>query len=129
MQAGLGFLAGLGSYIPRPFSSHSVSPAPTPNRGREGAEERGASEQLDDLLRQSIYAFTSRWGGLIRDAKVKKQGSKGLAKVEAELEDILQRAFANQPEVVGKLKEAVWGAAEGLEREGREERRRGGRVG
>lgn len=133
VQAGLGFLAGLGSYIPRPFSSHSPSPTPPPTTtagkhgGGEGGEEKSASERLDDLLRQSIYAFTNRWGGLIHDAKTKKQTAKPLGKVEKELEDILERAFANQPEVVGKLKEAVWGAAEGLEREGREGRRRGGR--
>ncbi|KAB5526376.1 Sec34-like family protein [Coniochaeta sp. 2T2.1] len=134
--AGLGFLAGLGSYIPRPFSSHSPSPNPPASRNggeqtaeKEGRGEKNPSEQLDEVLRQSIYAFTSRWGALVHDAKSnrKKAGAKGLEKVEKELEELLERAFAGQGEVVGKLKEAVWGVAEGLEREGREGRRKGGR--
>jgi hypothetical protein len=130
VQAGLGFLAGLGSYIPRPFSSQSHGPAPLVGKNGsagDGGEEKNPSEQLDDMLRQSIYAFTNRWGGMIHDAKVKKPTAKPLAKVEKELEDILDRAFANQPEVVGKLKEAVWASAEALEREGRDARKRGGR--
>ncbi|OIW26502.1 Sec34-like family protein [Coniochaeta ligniaria NRRL 30616] len=127
VQAGLGFLAGLGSYIPRPFSH---SPATSKNGlGEGGGEEKNPAEQLDDLLRQSIYAFTSRWGGLIHDAKTRKTGAKTLAKVERELEDVLDRAFAGQHEVVGKLKEAVWGAAEAVGREGREEGRRKGSKG
>jgi hypothetical protein len=123
VQAGLGFLAGLGSYIPRPFSSHSPSPSPAGGGGRDGQAttegEKTESERLDDLLRQSIYAFTNRWGAMMHDARSKRAGAKPLAKVEKELEDVLERAFANQPEVVGKLKEAVWAAADGLEREGR----------
>ncbi|UNI17664.1 Golgi transport complex subunit 3, variant 3 [Purpureocillium takamizusanense] len=65
------------------------------------------SEQLDELLRQSIYAFTKRWGSLINDSQNRKAGVKPIAKVEAELESILQNAFNNQPEVVAKLKEAI----------------------
>ncbi|KAJ6441155.1 Sec34-like family protein [Purpureocillium lavendulum] len=65
------------------------------------------SEQLDELLRQSIYAFTKRWGTLVNDAQNRKAGVKPIAKVEAELEGILQTAFSNQPEVVAKLKEAI----------------------
>jgi hypothetical protein len=65
------------------------------------------NEQLDELLRQSIYAFTQRWGTLMNDSRNRKTGVKPIAKVETELETILQNAFSNQPEVVGKLKEAI----------------------
>ncbi|KAM5352019.1 hypothetical protein ACJ41O_004742 [Fusarium nematophilum] len=65
------------------------------------------NEQLDELLRQSIYAFTQRWGTLVNDSENRKPGVKPIAKVEAELESVLQTAFSNQPEVVGKLKEAI----------------------
>ncbi|KAM0257587.1 hypothetical protein ACHAQJ_004287 [Trichoderma viride] len=65
------------------------------------------SEQLDELLRQSIYAFTKRWGSLINDSQSRKVGVKPIAKVEADLENILQTAFSNQPEVISKLKEAI----------------------
>lgn len=65
------------------------------------------SEQLDELLRQSIYAFTKRWASLINDSESRKPGVKPIAKVEAELESILDTAFSNQPEVISKLKEAI----------------------
>jgi hypothetical protein len=65
------------------------------------------SEQLDELLRQSIYAFTRRWGALINTGLTRRPGSKPLGKVERELDDVLQLTFSNQPEVVSKLKEAI----------------------
>lgn len=65
------------------------------------------NEQLDELLRHSIYAFTQRWGTLMSDSQNRKPGVKPIAKVETELENILQTAFSNQPEVVGKLMEAI----------------------
>ncbi|KAJ4235614.1 Golgi transport complex subunit 3 [Fusarium solani] len=65
------------------------------------------NEQLDELLRHSIYAFTQRWGTLVSDSQNRKPGVKPIAKVETELENILQTAFSNQPEVVGKLMEAI----------------------
>lgn len=65
------------------------------------------NEQLDELLRHSIYAFTQRWGTLMTDSRNRKTGVKPIAKVETELQTILQTAFSNQPEVVGKLKEAI----------------------
>lgn len=65
------------------------------------------SEQLDELLRQSIYAFTKRWATLIIDSQNRKAGVKPIAKVEAELENLLQTAFSSQPEVIAKLKEAI----------------------
>ncbi|TWU78187.1 hypothetical protein ED733_007758 [Metarhizium rileyi] len=65
------------------------------------------SEQLDELLRHSIYAFTKRWAAVMNDATNRKPGVKPIAKVEAELETILDTAFSNQPEVIAKLKEAI----------------------
>ena len=65
------------------------------------------NEQLDELLRQSIYAFTRRLGTLMNDSKARKAGVKPIAKVEAELETMLLTAFSNQPEVIAKLKEAI----------------------
>ncbi|KAK7408278.1 Golgi transport complex subunit 3 [Neonectria punicea] len=65
------------------------------------------NEQLDELLRHSIYAFTQRWGTLMNDSTNRKPGVKPIAKVETELETMLQTAFSNQPEVIGKLKEAI----------------------
>jgi conserved oligomeric Golgi complex subunit 3 len=65
------------------------------------------NEQLDELLRQSIYAFTQRWGALTNDALNRKVGVKPIGKVEKELEEKLQTAFSNQPEVISKLKEAI----------------------
>ncbi|KAF4589263.1 golgi complex component Cog3 [Ophiocordyceps camponoti-floridani] len=65
------------------------------------------SEQLDELLRQSIYAFTRRWGALMDGAQSRAAGAKPLAKVEAELEGLLRGAFESQPEVVAKLREAI----------------------
>ncbi|KAK2590743.1 Golgi transport complex subunit 3 [Conoideocrella luteorostrata] len=69
--------------------------------------EEDMSEQLDELLRQSIYAFTKRWATLTNDSQNRKTGVKPIAKVEAELESILDTAFSNQPEVIAKLKEAI----------------------
>lgn len=65
------------------------------------------SEQLDELLRQSIYAFANRWATLINNSKARKTGVKPIAKVEADLEGALSTAFSNQFEVIGKLKEAI----------------------
>ena len=42
-----------------------------------------------------------------REAQAGRAGALSLAQVEAELETALQTAFSNQPEVVGKLKEAI----------------------
>lgn len=66
-----------------------------------------ASEKLDELLRQSIYAFTQRWGALVNAAKSGKRGAMTSAQVETELNEKLLTAFGGQPEVVGKLKEAI----------------------
>lgn len=65
------------------------------------------SEQLDEMLRQSIGAFANKWATLINDSTARKTGVKPIAKVENDLETNLTTAFSNQPEVVGKLKEAI----------------------
>lgn len=75
-----------------------------------------ASEQLDGLLRQSIVGFTRRWAGVLNEARgvgagvgagAGKLGGKNVGKLERELDEMLERAFGGQPEVVGKLKEAI----------------------
>lgn len=95
--------------------------------GRVGAAltMEDMSEQLDEMLRQSIYAFTKRWGGLLYEAERRKAGAKPMAKVEAELERMLQQAFGNQPEVASKLKEAI---ALNLESRGEAEAEAGARA-
>lgn len=98
----LGGTLSLGSWI------WSASPATANGKPAAPSEQvQDASEKLDELLRQSIYAFTQRWGTLINSAKSGKKGAKGLAAVEKELDEILLTAFGGQPEVVGKLKEAI----------------------
>ncbi|KAJ9148649.1 Conserved oligomeric Golgi complex subunit 3 [Pleurostoma richardsiae] len=92
------------SFIPGSLWPRNASPAGKPP---STPTDQDASEQLDEMLRQSIYAFTQRWATLINDARKRKLGARPLAKVEQELESILQTAFSNQPEVIGKLKEAI----------------------
>jgi len=72
-----------------------------------GAADQDAGEQLDELLRRSIYALADRWGGIIFEATGWKLGGKNLVKVERGLDEMLQNAFSNQPEVVAKLREAI----------------------
>lgn len=111
----LNWIGFLGSFIPGSLWGGASAPAPAAGgnarAGTTGPDQaqqnQDASEQLDDLLRQSIYAFTQRWGTLVNDARKRRLGAKSLVKVERELEDLLQMAFSNQPEVVSKLKEAI----------------------
>ncbi|CAK7236129.1 Golgi transport complex subunit 3 [Sporothrix bragantina] len=74
--------------------------------------DQDVSEQLDEALRRSINAFTQRWGKLIYEGTSRKFGGKNVAKIERELDELLQTAFSNQPEVVAKLKEAIQNAAQ-----------------
>lgn len=109
----------VGSFIPTAAASlwnrrgSALPPTTTTTTPAQSAQQQGttdnqdASEQLDDLLRQAIGAFTLRWATLLNDGKAKKTGGKNLVKIENDLEDMLQRAFSNQPEVIGKLKEAI----------------------
>ncbi|CAK7208393.1 Golgi transport complex subunit 3 [Sporothrix curviconia] len=76
------------------------------------ASDQDVSEQLDEALRRSINAFTQHWGKLIYEGTSRKFGGKNVAKIERELDELLQTAFSNQPEVVAKLKEAIQNAAQ-----------------
>jgi hypothetical protein len=87
------------------WSGSSPAANGKPAAGQDQVQD--ASEKLDELLRQNIYAFTQRWGSLINAAKSGKRGAKSLAAVEKELDEKLLAAFGGQPEVMGKLKEAI----------------------
>ncbi|KAL8404546.1 hypothetical protein RB594_009411 [Gaeumannomyces avenae] len=112
-----GWVGYFSSFIPGASLFSRGSPAPgrtgTPATGRPGtpgmgaADNQDASEQLDELLRQSIVAFTRRWGTLVNDAQTRKLGGKNMAKLDRDLDELLQKVFGNQPEVVAKLKEAI----------------------
>jgi len=115
LSAAGGWVGYFSSFIPGSsfFSSRGGSPATgiQPPTGAKTTADQDASEHLDELLRQSIYAFTERWGAALVDSAggggTRKTGGKNVAKLERELEDMLQRAFSNQPEVIAKLKEAI----------------------
>lgn len=106
----VGFVGGyVGSFI---WSSSSGNKnAQTGNAA--AAVEPDISSQLDDLLRRSIYAFTERWGALLSEARGGAtggravMGGKNVARIERDLDTLLQNAFGGQPEVVAKLKEAI----------------------
>lgn len=66
-----------------------------------GAKVEDASEQLDELLRRSIHAFTGRWAARVNGAGARR------GDVERELRGVLDGVFGEQPEVVGKLVEAI----------------------
>ncbi|TGJ83107.1 hypothetical protein E0Z10_g5662 [Xylaria hypoxylon] len=70
--------------------------------------DQDANERLDELLRQSIYAFTQRWGTFINAARTGKRGQQTAATTEKELDNKLSVAFGGQPEVIAKLKEAIY---------------------
>ncbi|KAI3325820.1 Sec34-like family protein [Xylariaceae sp. AK1471] len=80
---------------------------PAANRAQAQADQ-DANEKLDELLRQSIYAFTQRWGTLINGAAAGKRGPQAAAATEKELDNKLMVAFGGQPEVMAKLKEAIY---------------------
>lgn len=99
----------VSSFIPSAASLWSRgSGTATPSQvAPANPDNQDASEQLDDLLRQAIGAFTQRWAGLLGSGKASKMGGKNMVKIEKDLEEMLQNAFSNQPEVIGKLKEAI----------------------
>lgn len=86
--------------------SAATDAKPAPN-GAAKEQVQDASEKLDELLRQSIYAFTQRWGTLINSVMGGKKGGSSLEAVGKELDEKLLTAFGAQPEVIGKLKEAI----------------------
>jgi conserved oligomeric Golgi complex subunit 3 len=67
-----------------------------------------ANEKLDELLRQSIYAFTQRWGTLLNGARSGRRGEQATVSTEKGLDEKLMIAFGSQPEVMAKLKEAIY---------------------
>lgn len=72
-----------------------------PQQQGVGARVDDASEQLDELLRGSIHAFTGRWAARVNGAGARR------GDVEGELRGVLEGVFGEQPEVVGKLVEAI----------------------
>ncbi|KAI0179699.1 Sec34-like family protein [Hypoxylon sp. FL1284] len=112
-QNWMGLFRGiLGGSLSLGLWSSAANTAPATNGkalpGRNQAQaEQDANEKLDELLRQSIYAFTQRWGTLINAARSGKRGAKSLVATEKELDEKLLTAFGGQPEVVAKLKEAI----------------------
>ncbi|KAK4218419.1 Sec34-like family-domain-containing protein [Rhypophila decipiens] len=103
-------LTSFSSYIPGSsyWSRGNGNVASAPPVSSQNITQHDAGEQLDNLLRQSIYAFTRRWATTINEALAKnKLGGKNIAKIERDLDEMLDRAFTNQPEVVAKLKEAI----------------------
>ncbi|KAM7183731.1 Sec34-like family domain containing protein [Naviculisporaceae sp. PSN 640] len=115
------------SYIPGSSLWSRGNGAPTPPAGSQNVTQDDAGEQLDNLLRQSIYGFTRRWATTINEAIAKnKLGGKNIAKIERDLDEMLDRAFTNQPEVVAKLKEAIQIDAQ-AQNEAAKENKSGGR--
>lgn len=102
------FIPGAASFLSsRVGAAAAAAIAQAPTNPSAAADSGDASEQLDDLLRRAIGGFTHRWAVLLDDSRAKKTGGKNLAKVERDLGEMLQTAFSNQPEVVGKLNEAI----------------------
>ncbi|OTA90869.1 hypothetical protein M434DRAFT_397644 [Hypoxylon sp. CO27-5] len=112
-QNWLGLFRGiLGGSLSLGLWSSAASASPSANGNAIPARnqvqpEQDANEKLDELLRQSIYAFTQRWGTLINAARSGKRGAKSLVATEKDLDEKLLTAFGGQPEVVAKLKEAI----------------------
>ncbi|KAI1099009.1 Sec34-like family protein [Jackrogersella minutella] len=112
-QNWMGLFRGiLGGSLSLGLWSSAASPSPAANgKGipprNQAQQEQDANEKLDELLRQSIYAFTQRWGTLINAARGAKRGTKNSVTAEQELDEKLLTAFGGQPEVVAKLKEAI----------------------
>ncbi len=121
-----GILSGtlsLGLWFASSTSSATAAGAngKPPQQQPTASTEQDANEKLDELLRKSIYAFTHRWGTLLINAAKSgntgggggggRRGSvatnKGLAATEEELDEMLTTVFGGQPEVVGKLWEAI----------------------
>ncbi|ROT35825.1 Sec34-like family protein [Sodiomyces alkalinus F11] len=108
-------IGGVGSSFWSSSSSPSTSSAAAGGGNKVTAKTltvEDMNHQLDELLRQSIVGFTQRWGRLMNDAKARKAGVKPIGKVERQLEELLQKAFSNQPEVIAKLNEAIQMSAE-----------------
>jgi hypothetical protein len=103
----LGGTLSLGLWSSMAKTGSATNAKPVVNRAQAQADQ-DANEKLDELLRQSIYAFTQRWGTLINGAGSGKRGPQAAAATEKELENKLMVAFGGQPEVMAKLKEAIY---------------------
>ncbi|KAK8109062.1 Sec34-like family protein [Apiospora sp. TS-2023a] len=103
----LGGSLSLGGWLTSAAAAATKPAAATANGNQNQNQVQDASEKLDELLRQSIYAFTQRWGGFIHAAQSGKRSARSLGEVEKELDERLLTAFGGQPEVVSKLKEAI----------------------
>ncbi|KAI1822193.1 Sec34-like family protein [Xylaria intraflava] len=103
----LGGTLSLGLWSSTANAGMGANDKPAGNRAHVQAD-LDANEKLDGLLRQSIYAFTQRWGTLINGARTGQKGPQGAAATENQLHDKLMVAFGSQPEVMAKLKEAIY---------------------
>ena len=93
-----------GSLMPSTPGFGSMAPA---SASASSPSSLDISEQLDDALRRSITAFTTRWGKTLFEGTSRKLGGKNVAKMERALDELLQAAFSGQPDVMAKLKEAI----------------------
>lgn len=118
-------VGSLGGYMPSlplpalPGIPGWSTPTSSTPAGTDGNASVDVHEQLDNELRASIGAFTRRWAGLLAGGSAggngKVMGGKNVAKVERELDEILERAFGGLVEgreVIMKLREAVAGVVE-----------------
>lgn len=96
----------LGSMIPSRFWGSSATAA-APSVTAKTLTVEDMSEQLDELLRQSIYGFTKRWGDQLRASRQSKGKATATKDIEGDLDAILKTAFSGQPEVITKLFEAI----------------------
>ncbi|KAI0097521.1 Sec34-like family protein [Nemania sp. FL0031] len=103
----LGGSLSLGLWSSMSNKGAAATAKPGANRAQAQADQ-DANEKLDELLRQSIYAFTQRWGTLLNGARSGKRGQQNAAATEKELDNRLSVAFGGQPEVIAKLKEAIY---------------------
>lgn len=95
----------LGSMLPSSFWGGSAAAAPSVTAKTLTVEDM--SEQLDELLRQSIYGFTKRWGDQLRASRRSKGKATATKDIEGDLDSMLRTAFSGQPEVITKLFEAI----------------------
>ncbi|KAI3339642.1 Sec34-like family protein [Ustulina deusta] len=103
----LGGTLSLGLWSSMSTTGVATNGKPGGNRTQIQADQ-DANEKLDELLRQNIYAFTQRWGTLINGPRTGKRGQQTATTIEQELDNKLSVAFGGQPEVIAKLKEAIY---------------------
>ncbi|KOS17444.1 Conserved oligomeric Golgi complex subunit 3 [Escovopsis weberi] len=87
-----------------------------PSVSAKSLSPENMSEQLDEILRQSIVGFTGSWATALNNARSGKAGAKPVGEVEAALEKHLRTAFSNQPEIIEKFQEAIQLNASGIDK-------------